>query len=336
MKKKPDIHQIKHLYYHEKKSAYAISDILGCSVFIIYNCMKRHHLPRRSIAEAHKNRSPCKPKVDLDLTEIVRCYFEERLSLSKIGDRMGVANTTIRTRLLKAGYTLRKPYEVAHLRGRPSKFTEADLSEMERLYSEEELTLQEVAERLDSTAMTVRDKLKKRGIPVRTGKEAQALRKKKRKDGEKSAVKKSAEVSPKRDDNDRTPPAITSGSVGTLETPASQLPNSQTSSKTQQPRSEKLASVRAGCRTEDNGVAHKGTTAEHPDFSAETPTRTYTPPKRFGEESEPIPLIPPEEVTPERIRELRLEHELTIGDIATICSLSIVEVYDILIETGCL
>ena len=32
-----DINQIKHLYYHEKKSGYEIAEIFDCSVGTIYN-----------------------------------------------------------------------------------------------------------------------------------------------------------------------------------------------------------------------------------------------------------------------------------------------------------
>ena len=302
-----DIRQIEHLYYHEEKSTYEIAAILGCSASTVSNKMEQHDMPLRSISEAHKNQHARNPRVALDITEIVRLYFEERLSLLKIGEQLGVSDTTIREKLLKAGYTLRAPYEMVHLKGRSSRFTDADVSEMERLYCEEELSLRKVAERIPNcTAATVGNKLRERGVRLRTAAEARALRQRKKGDVEKSAEVKEMPLS-----------------------------NYQTSSKTQQTRLERLeTSVREGSRTEGNGDAHRGTHEQHPDFSAEMPTRTYTPPKRLGKVFEPIPLLRPEEVTLERILRLRQGDELTLDDIAAICSLSRVVVFNILREVG--
>ena len=269
-----DINQIKHLYYHEKKSGYEIAAIFDCSVGTIYNKMRQHGLPLRSISEAHSNRFGRDPKVPLDITEIVRLYFEERLSLVGVGERMGASGTTIREKLLKAGYTLRTRYEIAHLGVRPSKFTEADVSEMERLYVQEELPLQKVAERFNCPAVSVGNKLKERGIRLRTAKEAQALYYRKKEGVEKSVKDAQVEGTPL--SNSQT----------------SELPNSQTEPE------------------------------------------TYTPPKRLGKVFEPIPLIPPEEVTLERILILRQGDDLTLDDIAAVCSLSRVEVFNILMKIG--
>lgn len=274
-----DIDQIKHLYYHEKKSGYEIAAIFGCSVGTIYNKMRQHDLPLRSISEAHRNKNARGPRGDLDMTEIVRLYFEEQLSMMCIGERMGVSGTMIREKLLKADYTLRTRYEIAHLRVRSSKFTETDVSEMERLYVKEELSLKKVAERCNCTAATVGNKLRERGVRLRTPEEARALRQRKKGGVEKSAkVVKCSKV-------EETP-------LSNLQT--SELSNSQTSSK------------------------------------------TYTPPKRLGKVLAPIPLIPPEEVTPERILQLRQKDDLTLDDIAAVCSLSTVDIYYILIENGSL
>lgn len=283
-----DINQIEHLYYHEKKSGYEIAAIFGCSVGTIYNKMRQHNLPLRSISEANKNQHAQKPRVDLDLTEVARLYFEERLSMICIGERMGVSDTTIRGQLLKAGYTLRDPYEIAHLRVRSSKFTEADVAEMVRLYSEEELSLKKVAERCNCTPVTVGNKLRERGVRLRTSGEARALRQKKKKEGKKS---------------------VNCSKVGKL-----------------------------GSGKSDVGVpnASSNFTDSQTLQTRKRSSETYTPPKRLGKVFEPIPLLSPEEVTPERILQLRMEDELTLDDIAAVCSLSTVDVYTILMENGSL
>ncbi|MXV82696.1 helix-turn-helix domain-containing protein [Candidatus Poribacteria bacterium] len=271
-----DINQIKYLYYDEEKSSIEIAKIFDCSPATIRNWMKKHNLPRRPKKEAHKNQTG-PPGIDIDLDELVRLYFEKQLPLAVIGAQKGTSGTTIRSKLLKAGYTLRSD------RIRSSKFTDTDVSEMERLYLEEELALQMIAERFKCTAVTVGTQLKKRGIRLRNPKQAQVLRQKKEKAGVEESVK-SAKVG-KSDSVEKTP-----------------LPNSQTS--------------------------------ELP--NSQTFSKTYTPPKRFGKVFEPIPLIPPEEVTPERILQLRQEDDLTLDDIAAVCSLSTVDVYNILIENGSL
>ncbi|MCY3722562.1 MAG: hypothetical protein OXG97_10110 [Candidatus Poribacteria bacterium] len=271
-----DINQIKYLYYDEEKSSIEIAKIFDCSPATIRNWMKKHNLPRRPKKEAHKNQTG-PPGIDIDLDELVRLYFEKQLPLAVIGAQKGTSGTTIRSKLLKAGYTLRSD------RIRSSKFTDTDVSEMERLYLEEELALQMIAERFKCTAVTVGTQLKKRGIRLRNPKQAQVLRQKKEKAGVEESVK-SAKVG-KSDSVEKTP-----------------LPNSQTS--------------------------------ELP--NSQTFSKTYTPPKRFGKVFEPIPLIPPEEVTPERILQLRQQDDLTLDDIAAVCSLSTVDVYNILIENGSL
>lgn len=261
-----DINQIKYLYYDEEKSTVQIAEIFDCSPATVRNRMKKHNLPRRPKEEAHKNQTG-PHGIDIDIDELVRLYFEKRLPLAVIGARKGTSGTTIRSKLLKAGYTLRSD------RIRSSKFTDADVSEMKRLYLEEELALQMIAKRFKCTAVTVGTQLKKRGIRLRTSRQAQILRQKKEKAGVEKSVK-SAKVG-KSDGVEKTP-----------------LPKSQTSSK------------------------------------------TYTPPKRLGKVFDPIPLLSPEEVTPERILQLRTEDELTLDDIAVVCSLSRVDVYNILIERG--
>lgn len=284
-----DIDQIKHLYYREKKSSYKIAKILGCSVSTIQNRMKQHNLPLRSIAEARKYRNGRRsPSADLDITEIARLYFDEQLSLAGVGERMGVSGTVIRGKLLNAGYTIRSRSEVKHRRGRPSRFTEADVSEMERLYFEEELSLEKVAKSFKCAPMTVRNKLEERGFQLRTVKGAQALYQKKKKEGKKSV--KCSKV----------------GKLGSCKSDVG-VPNASSNS------------------TDSQTLQTRKRSPE-----------TYTPPKRLGKVFEPIPLLSPEEVTVERILQLRTEDGLTVDDIAVVCSLSRVEVFNILMENGVL
>ena len=147
--------------------------------------------------------------------------------------------TTVRKCLVAAGYEIRKRGESRHpQKSRSSKFTDADLAEMERLYCQAEWSSAEIAYRYECCDLTVRAHLKRLGVRLRTPKEAQALRRKKE--------------------------------------------------------------------------AARGTVAEIC----------------------LVPDLPPEQVTPERIHQLRNEENLTIDVIAGRCSLSNLEVYNILQENA--
>ena len=248
-----DIHQVVHLYYHEKKSVYEIAKIFGCAHSVIYARMKENGLQRRSYSEAHTIRYSQK-HLKIDLAEIVRLYFEEQLPLIEVGTRLGVCHTTVRKCLVAAGYEIRKRGESRHpQKSRSSKFTDADLAEMERLYCQAEWSSAEIAYRYECCEMTVRAHLKRQGVRLRTPQEAQALRRKKEK-----------EVS-HREDRDRTTSCAVRGTVG---------------------------------------------------------------------ETRLVPVLPPEQVTPERIHQLRNEEGLRIDIIAGMCSLSNLEVYNILQENA--
>ena len=175
-----DINQVAHLYYHEKKSVYEIAKIFGYrSPSSIYACMKENDMQRRSYAEAHTIRYSQKC-LKLDLAETVRLYFDEHLTLAEVGKRVGAAGITVSKRLVAAGYEIRNRGESRHpQKSRSSKFTDADLAEMERLYCQAEWSSAEIAYRYECCDLTVRAHLKRLGVRLRTPKEAQALRRKK-------------------------------------------------------------------------------------------------------------------------------------------------------------
>lgn len=187
-----DINQIKHLYYHEKKSVYEIATLFDCDPAIIYAHMEKNGMQRRSKSESQKiryrNRTHDKHRSESELAEMVHLYFEEHLSLAEVAKRLRVSHTTVRERLLTAGYQTRKRGEWKHLRkSRGRIFTAAELSEMKHLYCEEELSSAEIARRFDCTDLIVRTHLEQQGVRLRTLKEAQALRRKKEAEQKKKA-----------------------------------------------------------------------------------------------------------------------------------------------------
>ena len=186
-----DVNQIKHLYYIKKKSAFEIAEIFGCAPADIYSHMKENGMQRRTYSEAQKIRYD-RDGLKLDLTEIVRLYFEEHLSLVAVGDRLDVSEDTVRKRLLAAGYEPRKSGESRRLR--ESSLTDTDTAEMVRLYCEEEQSSMEIASQYNCSDVVVRDHLKRHGVRLRTFKEAQVLRRKK--EIERKSVRETAPLPP--------------------------------------------------------------------------------------------------------------------------------------------
>ena len=280
-----DINQVSHLYYHEKKSVYAIAEIFGCTPTVIYGHMQKNGLQRRSYSEAHRMRYSQK-LITINLAEIVRLYFEEQLTLIEVGEQLGICSDLVRKRLIAAGYERRKAGESRHPRkSRGSKFTDADLAEMERRYCQAEESSAEIAYRYDCCEMTVRAHLRQLGVRLRTPQEAQALRRKKEK-----------QVS-RREDRDRTTSCAVRGTVGETRLEPVLPPEQVTPSENRE------TSV-CESRTEGNGSAHRQRNEQNPRFSVE------------------------------RILQLRNEENLTIDAIAGRCSLSNLEVYNILQENA--
>lgn len=107
-----DINQIKTLYVDQKKSLRETARILGSTVGTIKDRMKENGLNIRSKSEGQKligGSRATRKRIDIDLSKIVRMYFEQELSLTEVGKRFGVSQAPIRERLISAGYKLRPP-----------------------------------------------------------------------------------------------------------------------------------------------------------------------------------------------------------------------------------
>ena len=241
-----DIEELKRLYYDEEKSGYEIAEHFQTMPQVIYNRMEKHGLQRRPYAVAQKLRY-AETRIKLNINEIVRLYFEEELSLVEVGERVGVSSASITKRLWAAGYKCRKRGGSRH----PSKMkgsyilTASDLTEIQRLYCEEERSSEDIAFQYDCCGATIRNHLKRQGIQLRTPIEAQALRRNHEQEKE-------------------------SG-------------QHQTS---------------------------------------------------ISRQLKQLQPLSPEEVTPERVQQLRSKDNLTIDAIAEVCSLTNLEVYNILQEAG--
>ena len=235
-----DIDELKRLYYDEQKSCYAIARHFGVVPTTIYRYMKQHGLQRRPLAEAQKLRH-AKTRINPNIDEIVHLYFDEKLTLSEVGARIGVSRDTVWRRLLAAGYRCRNNTRIKGT----CMFTASDLTEIQRLYCKAGLSAHEIAGRYDCSSPTIRRHLKRQGVRLRTIPEAQALRRK----------------------------------------------------------------------------HEQAKTADQHQGSVSRQLKEFHP-------------LSPEEVTPERVQQLRSKDNLTIDAIAEVCALTNLEVYNILQEAG--
>jgi hypothetical protein len=93
--------------------------------------------------------------------EIARLYFEEHLPLAQVASRVGVSAHTVRARLLSAGCVLRP-------RSAGSKPV-VPISELVRLYIDERLSLEKVAQKVGySGGAVVGERLRRAGYNLRT------------------------------------------------------------------------------------------------------------------------------------------------------------------------
>ena len=180
-----DLEELKRLYYDEQKSGFEIARHFQTFPQVIYNRMRKHGLQRRPCAEAQKLRyakTEAGIRIFTSIDEIVHLYFEEKLTLKEVGARIGVSHATIQNRLFTAGYKCRTKGQSRHLcpsnKG-TSMFTESELAEIGRLYSEEERSAHDIAFQYDCSDATIRNYLKRIGVQMRTVPEAQILRRKK-------------------------------------------------------------------------------------------------------------------------------------------------------------
>ena len=127
----------------------------------------KHGLQRRSYAEAQKLRYANIGIILNNINEIVRLYFDaEELTLTEVGERIGVSHTTIKNRLEEAGYKCRKQGTSGHQRPELTPmFIESELTEIKRLYSEAEKSFSDIALQYGCCDSTIRNYLKRIRCP---------------------------------------------------------------------------------------------------------------------------------------------------------------------------
>lgn len=118
-----------------------------------------------------KSQEYSEKRLDLDIEEIKRLYYDEKKSLVAIGEILGCCDEVVRERMEEHGLKRR-----SNTASRNRKSLPLDVSEIVRLYTEELLPLTQIGERFDVGYTTIRDRLVKAGVQLRTKKDAQRLR----------------------------------------------------------------------------------------------------------------------------------------------------------------
>ena len=93
------------------------------------------------------------------LAEMRRLYENEGLTLARIGEQFGVTRQAVRERLMNAGVVLRRT-------GPSEKQYEREI--LEKLYSEEKLTVSDTAKRLGVSGKHIAKELKRHDIGQRS------------------------------------------------------------------------------------------------------------------------------------------------------------------------
>lgn len=143
------------LYWDQGLSIPEMAARLSCSEDAIRSRMQEYDIPRRTPAEsAQLSRGIDFPE------QLAREWYEhQQLSLTDIAERLGCSETAVRNKLIQYGIERRTPW--AH------EAIDLGEDELRRLYEEESLTVEAIAETYGCSPATVSRKMSKYGIKAR-------------------------------------------------------------------------------------------------------------------------------------------------------------------------
>ena len=173
MKQNIDIDEVKRLYYDEKLSVSAVAQELDVPINSVQKAMQQHGLKRRSRKEARVLRDP--PVMSqIDIDEIKRLYYDEKLSVSAVAQRVEIPKCRVQKAMQQHGLRRRSRKEAQGLRV-PTVMSQIDVNEIKRLYYDEKLSVSAVAQRMGVPINRVRKAMQQHGLKRRSRKEAQGL-----------------------------------------------------------------------------------------------------------------------------------------------------------------
>lgn len=143
------------LYWDQGLSIPKVAAHLDCSEDVVRSRMQEYGIPRRTPSESAK----LSRGIDLP-EELAREWYEhQQLSMTAIAERLGCSETAVRNKLAQYGIERRTPW--AH------NAVDLGEDELRRLYEEEGLTVETIAEMHECSAATVSRKMSKYGIKAR-------------------------------------------------------------------------------------------------------------------------------------------------------------------------
>ena len=231
---------------------------------------------------------------NIDIRQVTHLYYHEKKSVSEIAEIFGCSDITIYNRMQKNGME-RRSYSEAHRIRYAQKNGVINLSEIVYLYFEKKLTLKAIGARFGVSFGTIRKRLIENGYRCRKPEGSLP----------KFTSDELVEMARLYHDEELTPSEIAYQYNSITATIRSSL--------------RRVPGFRFRTRKEARALRKKKEAVQE------------TVAVGGGSDSR---LLPPKQVTPERILKLRNEEHLTIDAIAGKCSLSNLQVYNILQEMG--
>ncbi len=143
------------LYWGQSLSIPQMAARLGCSEDTVRSRMQEYDIPRRTPSE----NAQLSREIDLPKKLAREWYERQQLSIAAIAERLGCSETAVRNKLIQYGIERRTPW--AH------NAVDLGQDELRRLYEEEELTVEAIAEAHGCSPATVSRKMSRYDIKSR-------------------------------------------------------------------------------------------------------------------------------------------------------------------------
>ena len=151
---------LRRLYWDEEKTCSEVAEELDCSTVSVERWLRRNGIETRDGSRGGGSPKDAPWRDEETLREL---YVDQELPMREVGEKLGCAISTVRSNLEKHGIERRPGCGQPQHRNAPWR----DEETLRRLYEDEGYTSTELAEKWDTTSVTVCNWLHKFDIPVR-------------------------------------------------------------------------------------------------------------------------------------------------------------------------